>query len=111
MIPHISPITSLQKLDTLSAFCLNERACLAPFIFYAFILCIGVISAAVTATPIISKTIPKIIKNVIINIPITTLTFGISNSDKSEKTIEIINAIIVILTIQFILALVLLLKI
>ena len=34
--PQISPITSQQKLDTLSAFFLNLTAILAPFTFLEF---------------------------------------------------------------------------
>ena len=37
IIPHISPITSLQKVETFSAFFLNKTATSAPFIFLEFI--------------------------------------------------------------------------
>ena len=87
--PHTSPTTSLQKLDTCAAFCLNLTAISAPFTFLEFIELKGAISAAVTATPIISNRIPNII-NIIKTIkPIIILTLGIIDSDNILNTKDI----------------------
>lgn len=92
MIPHISPITSLQKDDTLSAFFLNNTAFLAPFIFLELIAFRGLSVVEVTATPIISNIIPIDMNSIRIIIPITIFTFDNVNSDINEKTNEMINA-------------------
>ena len=67
-IPQISPITSLQKLATLSAFFLNITAILAPFTFLEFIEWKTFSSALVTETPTISKIIPIKINNKVIGV-------------------------------------------
>lgn len=57
-IPQMSPITSLQMLDTLLLFFNNLRQDDAPFIFFAFIAWNGASLAVIVATPIISNMIP-----------------------------------------------------
>ena len=96
--PHISPITSQQKLDTLSLFFLNNTAILAPFTFLEFIEWNIFSSAVVTLTPIISNKTPRSINNSDTIIPITKLKFGTVTSDTkdSEKLIE--NDIIIIVS-------------
>jgi len=54
-IPVISPITSWQKLATLSAFLTRFSAWLAPLIFFAAMAIKGTSEHAVTATPIRSN--------------------------------------------------------
>lgn len=98
--PHISPITSLQKLDTLSVFFLNVTANLAPLTFLAAIELNTLRLDAVTATPIISKIIPRPIKNKISIIPNTDGIFGIRLSDAKDIIIDKVNASIIILIIQ-----------
>ena len=58
IIPQISPTTSLQKLDTWSAFFINLIACTAPRIFFDAIDNSGTSEAAVTEMPIASNNIP-----------------------------------------------------
>ena len=65
MIPHISPITSLNTLDTRPAFFISISELFAPFIFEDAIELNGFSSATVTATPSISNTIPMAIINAI----------------------------------------------
>jgi|GEM_PF-2343827 len=59
--PHISPITSLQKLDTRGALRIRIKDCLAPLIFLEAMEWKGVSSAAITAMPITSNTTPAMI--------------------------------------------------
>ncbi len=102
-IPQISPTTSLQIDDTLSEFLINLTAIFEPFTFLAFIEIIGLSSADVTATPIISNTIPNKINistNIIPSIKLASLSIV---SDKKENNIDIANAIIVIVIIHFLL--------
>src|SRR5450756_2091194 len=58
---QMSPTTSLQMLDTLDAFRISRMECLAPRNFREAMEWKGVSSAAVTAMPIISKTMPTAI--------------------------------------------------
>lgn len=92
IIPHMSPMTSLQNDDTLAAFFLNDTAFLAPFIFLELMEWSGSSLAEVTATPIISKIIPIVIKIRSINIPTTIFTFGMVISDIKENINDIIKA-------------------
>lgn len=92
IIPHISPITSLQNDDTLAAFFLNDTAFFAPFIFLELMECNGSSSAEVTATPIISKIIPMMININSISIPVRRFTLGMVVSDINENISEIIKA-------------------
>ena len=99
-IPHISPITSLQKEDTCAAFFLNFTATLAPLTFLDAIEWKGDSSAAVTATPTISNKIPIPINKIKIMIPIHIFTFGITVSDNNENIIDKEKAITDILIIH-----------
>lgn len=92
IMPHMSPMTSLQNDDTLAAFFLNDTAFLAPFIFLELMECSGSSSAEVTATPIISKIIPMMIKIKSISIPTVIFTLGMVISDINENINEIIKA-------------------
>ena len=103
MIPHMSPITSLQNDDTLSAFFLNDTAFFAPFIFFELIALSGLSVVDVTATPIISNIIPIVINNISMIIPISRFTFDRVNSDTNEKTNHITNANSVIVINHFVL--------
>ena len=67
--PQISPITSQQKLDVLSALFLSLTAVLAPFTLRAAIEWNTFSSAEVTATPTISNNIPININTKVIIIP------------------------------------------
>ena len=67
-IPHISPMTSLQKLDTLELFSISFNATRAPLTFLAAIEWNTFLSATVTDIPIISKIIPNTINNKTIKI-------------------------------------------
>lgn len=100
IIPQISPITSLQKLDSFSAFFINVTAKGAPLTFLDAIELNVLISATVTLIPIISNSTPiniTISNNIIlINIP----TLDITISDNNEKPIDIQKATIVINPIQ-----------
>lgn len=101
IIPHISPITSLQNDDTLSAFFLNDTAFFAPFIFLALIAFNGLSVVEVTATPIISNIIPIAINIINIIIPIINPTLDSVISDINEKINDIINASSVMVIIHF----------
>ena len=103
IIPQISPITSLQKDETLLAFFLNNTAVLAPFTFLAPIEWNGFSSAVETATPIISKIIPNKINIITKTIPKSILAFGNTNSDTKEKQNDITNANTVMITIHLVL--------
>ena len=103
IIPQISPITSLQKDDTLSAFFLNDTAFLAPFIFFELIACSGSSFVDVTATPIISNIIPMAINSNRIKIPINKFTFGITMLEPKENINDIKKAKNVTVTIHFVL--------
>ena len=93
IIPQISPITSLQKLEVLDALWISFTAKLAPFILFVAIELNVFISATVTLIPIISKIIP---------IPITSKRIKISkiilksdiNDEIPLKTADKINEII-----------------
>ena len=85
MIPHTSPITSQQKLDTLSAFFLNLTAMLAPFTFLELIEWNTFSSADVTDTPIMSNSIPRNTKNKVTIIPSHNERFGIVVSEIKIK--------------------------
>ena len=103
IIPHMSPITSLQNDDTLSAFFINDTAVLAPFIFLELIAFSGLSVPDVTATPIISNIIPIPINSSSIIIPITRFTSLSVISDISEKTNDIVNANSVMVIIHLVL--------
>lgn len=92
-IPQISPITSLQNEETLSAFLMNFTAKALPFTFLELIELNGFMSAAVTETPTISKKTPSPIKKKSNNNPIKIFTLGRIASDAKEKTKEIKNAV------------------
>ena len=62
IMPQISPTTSLQKLETLLAFRMRPRASRAPGVRWAAMEWKGRSSAAVTATPMMSNTMPSRIK-------------------------------------------------
>ena len=98
--PHISPITSLKKLATLSVFFLNDTAILAPFTFLAAIELKTLMLEAVTATPIMSNRIPKAIKNSNRIIPNITGKFGSRVSDVKDIIIDIKKVVINIFIIH-----------
>ena len=102
IIPQISPITSLQNDDTLSAFFLNLTATSAPFTFLAFIELNGLISALVTAVPIISNKTPNKMNNIRIIAPTYELTWFKTISEPKENTSEMVNDIINICIIHFV---------
>lgn len=56
--PQMSPATSLQTLDTLAAFLISHRACLAPGSFLAAMATKGGWSALATAMPMMSVMMP-----------------------------------------------------
>lgn len=96
MIPHMSPITSLQNDDTLSAFFLNDTAVFAPFIFFELIAFNGLSVPDVTATPTMSNSIPIPINNSNIIILSSRFTFDNVISDISENMNDMQNAKMVI---------------
>ena len=98
--PHISPITSLQKLDNLSVFCLNLTANLAPFTFLEAIELNTLISEAVTDTPIISNITPINININTIIMPIVIGTNGNNISSVVDNISDNIKVIIIILIIH-----------
>ena len=100
MIPHISPITSLQKLDTFSAFFINFTPNLAPLTFLEAIELKVFSSATVILTPIISNNIPKPINTNIKTKLMKMFTLGIIVSDNKEKNNDIKKVITVIFIIQ-----------
>ena len=100
MTPHISPMTSLQKLDTLSVFFLNVTASFAPFTFLEAIELKTLRLDAVTETPIMSKIIPKAMKNNTNIIPKKTGIFGSRLSDVKDINKDKVKAITIILIIQ-----------
>ena len=102
IIPQISPITSLQKEDTLSDFLISFTAVFAPFTFLELIELKGSISALVTATPIISNKTPRKMNKKISKISTTISTFGRAISHRKEKTMDKVKARSVIFKIQFI---------
>ena len=83
IIPQMSPITSLQKLDTLSAFFKRSTASLAPFILFAAIEFIGTSEHAVIATPIMSNKTP--IEIIITSITSATAIFALINKVSEIK--------------------------
>ena len=99
-IPHISPITSLQKLETFSAFFISFTANLAPLTFLAAMELKVLGSATVILTPMISNNIPNPINNKINIRLIKILTLGIIDSDSNEKVRDIAKVIDVIFIIQ-----------
>ena len=102
IIPHISPITSQQKLETLSELFLNFTAILAPFTFLEFIEWKTASSAVVTDTPIISNNIPSITNNNVIIIPSHSDKLGIVISETNDSEKEITNDNITIVIIHLI---------
>ena len=100
IIPHISPITSLQKDDTFAWFCNSFIAVFAYEIFFEFIEWNGFISQVVIATPTMSNIIPTKINSINIIMLATRFTFGIIISDDNENANDIINAIIIIFNVQ-----------
>ena len=98
--PHISPITSLQKLDTLSGFFLNVTASFAPFTFLEAMELNTLRLAAVTDIPIISNKIPNAIKNKTNIIPKNVGMLGSNISDDKDSNIDILNATVIIFIIQ-----------
>ena len=62
-MPNMSPMTSLQTLDTFSLFLTSHIAVLAPYSFLEAIETMGVMSQEVTATPIPSNRMLAIIRN------------------------------------------------
>ena len=100
--PQISPITSLQKLDTLSVFCLNFTASFAPLTFLAAIELKTLMLEAVTATPIISNIIPMITKNSTKKIPKYAFIFGNNNSDNKDIISDSVKVNIIIIIIQLV---------
>ena len=100
-IPHISPITSLQKLDAFSLFFINLTASLAPLTFLVAIELNVLISATVIDIPTISNIIPKAINNKIIIVATILLACSVIPSEKKENAIEIKNANTVTVIIHF----------
>ena len=98
--PHISPMTSLQKLDTLSVFFLNVTASFAPFTFLEAMELKTLKLDAVTETPIMSKIIPKAMKNNTNIIPKKAGILGSKLSDVKDINKDNVKAIITILIIQ-----------
>ena len=82
---------------------MNDTAFLAPFIFLELIACNGSSSVEVTATPIISNTIPMAINNNNIIIPTNRFTFGIMVLELKEKINDIKKAKNVTVITHFIL--------
>lgn len=102
IIPQISPITSLQKLDTFSEFLINFTASFDPFTRFVAIELKVDISDTVTAIPIISKIIPINITNNIKNILIIAVTFDTIIPERNENPSDIKNADKVIVNTHFI---------
>ena len=100
MIPHMSPITSLQNDDTLALFWSRFIAVLAYEIFFEFIEWNGFMSHVVIATPTMSNIIPISINIINIIVLAIMFTFGIIISDDSENMNDIMNAIIIILIVH-----------
>ena len=100
IIPHISPITSLQKLDAFSLFLISFTAILAPRTCLVAIELKVFKSATVTLIPIISNKIPIPINNKIIIIATILVALGIMVSEKSEKIKEMKKAKIVTVSIH-----------
>ena len=98
--PHISPITSLQKLATLSVFFLKVTANLAPLTFLAAIELNTLMLEAVTDTPTISNMMPNVIKNNKRIISNMIGIFGNRLSDVRVISIDITKVIINIFIIQ-----------
>lgn len=92
--PHISPITSAQKLATFEAFFIRCIDCLDPSTFFVAFAWNSSSFATVTATPIISKIIP--IKITKINIRIAGITSNPFNAfvDMKENVIDSMNVVI-----------------
>ena len=87
--PQISPITSQQMLLTLSALRKRLIASWAPITFRAAIEWKGFSSAEVTATPIISKTIPISTMNSKITNATAIVLTAISWEEQNEMSAEI----------------------
>lgn len=95
-IPQMSPITSLQKLDTRELSLINLRAILEPFIFFDAIELNTLGSATVVATPTISNRIPSPIKkNSTMRLTIT-VELDITVSENADNKKESVKAMIVI---------------
>ena len=84
-IPHMSPMTSLQKLETLELFLIKKSAVFEPLTFLDAMELNIFLSATVALTPIMSKTIPKTIKNIKISELNKIETFGITVSEKNDN--------------------------
>ena len=100
--PQISPITSQQKLDVLSALFLNLTAVVAPFTLREAIEWNTASSALVTATPTISKSIPININIKVNIIPNIKDKLGIVELAIKDKENDITKAIIIIVIIHLI---------
>ena len=84
--PQISPTTSLQKLETFSALRSRCRASAAPGTFLAAMAWKGFSSADITATPMISNTMPSA--------TISKSTRNASTSPAPSSTVEEKNEIV-----------------
>lgn len=94
-MPHISPITSLQKLDTFEFILISFRAVFAPFTFLEAIELNTFLSATVTLIPTISNIIPKSTNTKSTIRLIKTGRFDIRASEKIDNTNEIKKAMTV----------------
>ena len=99
-MPQTSPITSQQIDDTLEAFLTSKTPILPLFIFRALIELNTVISPLVTATPIVSKTIPIMINVNVIKIAINNGTLFNAIVENSDITTEIQKAVSVTIISQ-----------
>jgi len=96
IIPHISPTTSPQTLDTFAAFLTSMTAFFAPATFLAAIDNNGAGSQEVDATAIASKAIAIIISRHKSKIEITTLDFDavISVIKLMQKAVTSVTSVI-----------------
>lgn len=94
-IPHMSPMTSLQKLETWEFIFMSFKAVLAPFTFFEAIELKTFLSATVTLIPTMSKRMPRStnIKRTIKLIK--TGRLEIRASENIDSTSEITKAIMV----------------
>lgn len=101
IIPQISPTTSLQKLDALSAFFKSPTASFAPFILLAAMEFTGTTGHAVIATPIMSNRTPIDIINTSMIKEVIILALIIKVSEIKLKIIAKRNVKKVMMIIQF----------
>ena len=95
IIPQTSPTTSQQIDDTFGAFLISFTPILPSFTLLALIEWKTTSSPVDTATPIISNTIPKVIKRKVTKMAISKLTFFNTKVENNVITTDIENAKIV----------------